>query len=114
MGQEAKEQRKEGRAELLVLQMRTKRDSVGQLKANLICPERFKDPGSSTESLVPNLSQVYLTVLAGVRPAPACTPAPRPPPPPAPRTSQPPAHTHTPHPCLHTRTVAALAADIQD
>lgn len=78
MGQEAKEQRKEGRAELLVLQMRTKRDSVGQLKANLICPERFKDPGSSTESLVPNLSQVYLTVLAGVRPAPACTPAPPP------------------------------------
>lgn len=44
MGQEAKEQRKEGReGRQLVLQMGTKRDSVGQLQANLICPQSFKD-----------------------------------------------------------------------
>lgn len=86
--------------------MGTKRDSVGQLEAKLICPQSFKDPGRSTESLMPGLSQVYLTELAGVRPVPACTPEALP--------AQPPAHTHTPRPCQHTPTVAALAADIQD
>lgn len=80
---------------------------MGQLEANLIWPQSFKDPGRSTESLMPGLSQVCLTELAGVRPAPACTLEP----PPA-HPSPLPIHTH--RPCLHTRTLAALAADIQD
>lgn len=74
MGQKAKEQRKEGReggrSERLVLQMGTKRDSAGQL----ICPQSFKDPGSSAESLTPSLSQLLSDSACGVRPAPACTP----------------------------------------
>lgn len=101
LGQEAKEQRKEERKEGqsgLSSRWEQKGTPWGNSKPTLSVPQSLKDPGRSTESLMPSLSQVYPTELAGVRPAPACTPEPPPAHPSPLPTHTPPLPAH-PHRC---------------